>query len=150
MRLIFLDTGTLGLLTHHKATPRAVACRQWASDLLSAGVRIVVPGIADYEERRELIRAGRTASLRRLDATRGGLEFDPITQEALDQAAVMWGDIRNAGLPTADKKALDGDVILAAQALRAASPGDVLTVATDNVGHLSRFVDAQPRETITG
>lgn len=41
-------------------------------------------------------------------------------------------------MPTADDKELDGDVILAAQAEQA----DAL-VATENVGHLSRFVDAQ-------
>ena len=33
-------------------------------------------------------------------------------------------------------------------ALQAAGPGDVVTVATDNVGHLARFVDARPWETI--
>jgi predicted nucleic acid-binding protein len=150
MRLIFLDTGTLGLISHPKAKPEAEACRQWATGLLSAGARIIVPGIADYEARRELIRDGRTASLRRLDAIREGYEFAPITQEVLDEAAVLWANIRNAGLPTADDKALDGDVILAAQALRAAEPGDILTVASDNVRHLSRFVDARPWETITG
>ena len=41
-------------------------------------------------------------------------------------------------------------MILAAQALTTVAPGDVLTVATDNVGHLAQFVDAQPWETITG
>jgi hypothetical protein len=33
---------------------------------------------------------------------------------------------------------------MAAQALLSAGPGDVVTVATDNLGHLAQFVDAQP------
>jgi predicted nucleic acid-binding protein len=148
MRLIFLDTGTLGLISHPKAKPDAEACRRWATDLLSAGARIIVPGIDDYEARRELIRESRTGSLRRLNAIREGYEFAPITQEAIDEAAVLWAKIRDAGLPTADDKALDGDCILAAQALLAAEPGDVLTVASDNVRHLSRFLDARRWEEI--
>jgi hypothetical protein len=50
---------------------------------------------------------------------------------------------------TAPPEAIDGDVILTAQALLSAGPGDLVTVATDNVGHFSRFVDAGPWETIT-
>ena len=38
--------------------------------------------------------------------------------------------------------ALDGDVILAAQAVLAKTEDDVAIVATENVGHLSRFVTA--------
>ncbi len=78
---------------------------------------MVVPAIADYELRRELIRAGKIAGLRRLDAVRRGLEFDPITQAALDRAAELWAVIRTGGQPTAASEALDGDSILAAQAL---------------------------------
>lgn len=39
--------------------------------------------------------------------------------------------------------ALDGDVILAAQALLVANEGNEVIIATTNVGHLSRFVDAR-------
>jgi len=72
-----------------------------------------------------------------------GLEFDPITQAALDRAAELWAVVRTGGQPTAAYEALDGDSILAAQALLAVGPGDVVTIATDNVGHLGRFVDAK-------
>ena len=54
------------------------------------------------------------------------------------KAAELWAQARNSGLPTADPKALDCDVILAAQALEKDG-----IVATENVGHLSRFVDAR-------
>src|SRR5438045_1526071 len=89
MRLIVPDPGTLGLLTHPLAQPDALACRQWAQARLAAGIRVTVPGIADYELRRELIRAGKTPGLHRLDAVRAGFEFDPITQTSLDQAAAL-------------------------------------------------------------
>ncbi len=117
MRLVILDTGTLGLLTHPRARPDALACRQWAQTLLVAAARVIVPGIADYELRRELIRAHKTAGLRRLDAVRAGFEFDPITQVALDKAAELWAAVRNAGLTTAHPAALDGDAILAAHTI---------------------------------
>jgi hypothetical protein len=47
------------------------------------------------------------------------------------------------GMPTADDKALDGDVILAAQAATLGSTEDQVVLATDNVGHLSRYVGAE-------
>lgn len=54
------------------------------------------------------------------------------------KAAELWADARKRGKPTADPKELDGDVILAAQALQANA-----VVATENVGHLSLFVEAR-------
>ena len=151
MRLVVLDTGTLGLLTHPRALPDALACRQWAQALLSAGIRVIVPGIADYELRRELIRAGKTSGVHRLDVARAGFEFDPITQAALDEAAALWAAVRNAGMATAHPAALDGDAVLAAQAILAADAGDTLTIATNNSRHLLRFpgIDAQPWQMIT-
>jgi predicted nucleic acid-binding protein len=148
MRLVVLDAGPLGLVANPKGRPRAVQCRQWARDLLAAGLRVVVPEIADYEIRRELLRRGATASLQRLDQVKAGLEYDPITTAVMLRAAALWAAARRAGRPTAPPEALDGDCLLAAQALLAAGPGDVVTVATDNVGHLAQFVDARPWETI--
>ena len=148
MRLVVLDAGPLGLVANPKGRPRAVQCRQWARDLLAAGVRVVVSEIADYEIRRELLRRGATASLQRLDQVKAGLEYDPITTAVMLRAAELWAAVRRAGRPTAPPEALDGDCLLVAQALLAAGPGDVVTVATDNVGHLARFVDARPWETI--
>src|SRR5271157_3741961 len=59
------------------------------------------------------------------------------------------GVARNAGYATADDSALDCDVILAAQALLVAEDGFEVIVATRNVGHLGRFVDAREWQTIT-
>ena len=107
---------------------------------ISGGATVVVPEIADYEVRRELIRARRTAGIARLDAFIGQVEFLPIETAAMRQAAAFWAEARQQGQPTAADPALDGDVILAAQAATLDRP-DVI-VATTNPKHLSRFVEA--------
>lgn len=106
--------------------------------LLSFGVEVIIPEIADYEVRRNLLLEGLTKSVERLDRLKGALIYQPLTKEVMLRAAEMWAEARRAGMPTADAKELDGDVILAAQAEQA----DAI-VATENVGHLARFVDAR-------
>jgi predicted nucleic acid-binding protein len=81
---------------------------------------------------------------------KSALDYAPITTDVMIRAAELWADLRRAGLPTAAPGSLDGDCILAAQALMAVGPSDVVTVATDNVMHLRRMVDAQTWETVTG
>ncbi len=44
---------------------------------------------------------------------------------------------------------IDADVILAAQALLMAAAGDIVIVATTNVGHLNRIIVAQRWQDIT-
>ena len=90
-----------------------------------------------------------TAGIRRLDQVKVTLDDAPLTTDVMLLAADLWAAARSAGLPTATPEALDGDCILAAQALLATGPNDTVTVATDNVAHLSRFVDARLWETIT-
>lgn len=149
MRMIFLDSGPLGLLSNPRGKHRAEQCQRWAKGLFAAGVRIFVPEIADYEVRRKLLHNGATEGIRRLDLAKTVYEYVPITTDVMLRAAELWADVRRIGLPTAADAALDGDCILAATALQAAGLGDTVTVATDNVGHLSRFVDAQLWESIT-
>lgn len=143
MTAVVLDTGPLGLASNPKRSPDSEACRLWLRGLVARGVRVVVPEIADYELRRELIRAGKDTGIRRLDALGAALEYLPITTDALREAAGLWAAARNSGLPTAPREALDGDAILAAQALTLGLPRGQAVVATTNVGHLSRFVDAR-------
>src|SRR5947209_4188107 len=95
-------------------------CNEWVRSLLTAGDRLMVPEIADYEVRRELIRAGRPRGVARLDelaAAVGSLEVDTAVWR---RAAELWSRARNQGMPTAADAALDGDVILAALAQLAA------------------------------
>lgn len=64
-------------------------------------------------------------------------------------AAQFWAQVRQQGKPTTDSKALDGDVILAAQAAIIAVGEREVIVATTNVAHLSRFVSARKWQEIT-
>ena len=149
-KFVFLDTGTLWLLTKPKGKPLADSCRLWLKRLVLAEVRVFVPEIADYEVRRKLLHLKATAALIRLDGLRTTLEFAPITSDVMIRAAELWAELRRTGLPTAAPGSLDGDCILAAQAQMAVGPGDVVTVASDNVKHLGRMVNAQPWEDVNG
>jgi predicted nucleic acid-binding protein len=90
--------------------------------LLRKGAIVYVPEIADYEVRRELVRAELHEGVRRLDRLKSVLTYLPINTEVMLRAAQLWAEARNRGTPTADPKALDADVILAAQALQLAVP----------------------------
>jgi predicted nucleic acid-binding protein len=103
----------------------------------------MVPEIADYEVRRELLRAGKSAGVRRLDQLKRVIGYLPLTTPVMLKAAEIWAEARRTGKPTADASALDGDVILAAQATSVAEAGHDVVIATTNVGHLSRFADAR-------
>jgi predicted nucleic acid-binding protein len=129
------------MLCHPRANPRFSA---WFGSLLAAGTPIFVPEIADYELRRELIRAGLSRSIERLNALKRELRYLPLTTRTMLRAAQLWAEARNRGTPTADPKELDGDVILAAQAEQVKA-----IVATDNVGHLARFVRARNWEDLS-
>jgi predicted nucleic acid-binding protein len=139
-RVIVLDSGPLGLVTNPKLSVESVACAQWLQTHVTSGSRLIIPEIADYEVRRELLRANKTKGLARLDDLAKLLEYLPITTEAMRQAAQHWAQARQQGQPTAGDKTIDGDMILAAQALTLAT--DVV-IATTNIGHLSRLVTAE-------
>jgi hypothetical protein len=57
-------------------------------------------------------------------------------------ASSLWAEAGKMGQPTADLKALDGDVILLAQARLLCNNKTEVIVAKTNVAHLSRFVTA--------
>ena len=143
---IVLDAGPLGLVTNPKHSPQSLACAQWLQALVASGTRVVLPEISDYEVRRELLRAQKLKGIERLDTLAGLLQYLPLSTAAIRQAAVLWAKARQQGQPTAGDKALDGDVILAGQAMTL-DTSDVL-IATTNVGHLSRFVPAETWQNI--
>lgn len=140
-RTILLDSGPLGLITNPRASSPAAACGRWVVNAIARGTVVLVPEIADYEVRRELIRARRATGIARLDAFIEQVEYLPIHTPAMRQAASFWAEARHKGRPTAPDPALDGDVILAAQAATL-DRADVI-VATTNPRHLSRYVAAE-------
>ncbi len=146
-RVVLLDAGPLGLVTNPRRSQQSVACAQWLQALVADGTRVILPEIADYEVRRELLRANRARGLSRLDALADVVEYLPLTTAAMRQAAMFWAQARQQGQPTAADQALDGDVILAAQATTLGT-ADVI-IATTNVGHLSRFAPAALWQDIT-
>jgi len=98
MRLVFLDSGPLGLLTNPRGRPKSDQCRQWVKDLAAAGVRVFVPEIADYEVRRKLIHIQAIAGIRRLDRVKATLDYAPITTDVMLRAAELWAAARSAEL----------------------------------------------------
>lgn len=111
---------------------------------IAAGNSVRVPAIVYYETLRELERLNATAQIVRLKAFcfMDPDRFLPLETIHLEEAAKLWASVRNAGLPTASPEALDGDVILAAQALSLGIPAPNLIVATTNPAHISRFLAA--------
>lgn len=87
--VVALDAGPLGLVTNPKRSPESLACAQWLQALVAAGARVVLPEIADYEVRRELVRGRRQQGLRRLDGLVELVEYLPLTTAAMRQAAVF-------------------------------------------------------------
>ncbi len=111
---------------------------------IAAGNSVRVPAIIYYETLRELERLKAASQIQRLKAFcfSDTERFMVLETIHLREAARLWAQSRNAGLPNADPQALDADVILAAQALSLgiAEPG--LIVATTNPAHISRYVAA--------
>jgi predicted nucleic acid-binding protein len=140
--ILLLDTGILGQLCH-PATARYSPVATWLARLLGAidtQFQVILPEICDYELRRKLlhlIAKGQAdpRSLRRLDDLGRSVDYLPIDTDTLRKAAELWSQSRLRGRPTAPDAALDGDVILAAQAILVSG-----TVITSNRKHLSQFV----------
>ncbi len=148
-KFVILDSGPLGMITNPRSTPLTLECQLWLDSLPSRGYKAVIPELADYEVRRELIRAGKVAGIRQLDLLKTLIQYLPISTDAMLLAAQLWADARLRGRPTADPNSLDGDVILAAQAILLANQGNEVVIATTNVGHLSQFVDAREWRSIS-
>ena len=141
--IVRLDAGPLGMVTNPKSYPENEACKNWLAKLASSGVEVMIPEIADYEVRRELLRAGKDRGLARLDALKAMLGYAPITTPVMLKAAEFWATARRMGQQSADDASLDADMILAAQAAALNRGGDDTVIATTNVRHLALFASAR-------
>jgi predicted nucleic acid-binding protein len=132
------------MVTNPRATPANDEAKRWLRSLLAGDAKVVVPEIADYEVRRELVRLNSRRGLARLDSLTELAAYLPLNTSAMRLAAQFWARARNQGTPTASADALDCDIILAAQAAQLAAEGsDQVVIATTNVRHLSLFAEAR-------
>lgn len=148
--IILLDRGPLAQRTNPRATPENERAALWRRGLSATRTRVILPEIADHRFAGAEQFASDLTGLRQMDALELVLEDAPPTTEAMPPAAAFWAGARRRGRPLADRHALDGDVIPAAQATRAARQGDPPLVATTNPAHPSRFVAIGHRREIPG
>ncbi len=141
-QIILLDAGPLGLASNPRFSPQTADCNQWILDRLNSGAQVLISEIADYEVRRELLRANKQRGIARLDTVINSLGLLPINRFVMLRAAELWAQARKIGKSTAGDQSLDADVIIAAQASLLIDDGDTVVVATHNFNHLSRFVPA--------
>ena len=99
--IVVLDTGPLGRISNPRASALNTACYQWLEGLVQQGIPVFVPEIADYEVRRELLRARKPRGLARLDLLKTTLGYLPITTSIMLTAAELWAQARQQGHPTA-------------------------------------------------
>jgi predicted nucleic acid-binding protein len=146
--IVLVDSGVLGKLCNPNPSDEVNVIKEWMYDLLAKGVVIVTSQICDYEVRRALIlnsiRGFSAEGIANLNLLAEIIDFLPVTEAVFKQAAQIWAEARNKGIPTADEKSLDVDVILCSQwqLLTIKYPGRYIVIATTNVKHLSRFAQA--------
>ncbi len=146
MRFVLLDSGPLGLAVCRTGVESADGLRGRLAELEMADVKVLVPAVMDYEVRRELLRRGATAKLRKLEKLRERFSVLPVSEPAWLRAAEFWALTRRMGLPTGSDADLDADAILAGCAATVGQPGDEVIVATSNARHLSRFPGIDARD----
>ena len=132
--VLMLDASPLGRLVHAR---HHVNIGRWVNEALAQGATIYLPEMSDFEVRRGLLSMNATSALRRLDALPNTLTYLPLDTSAMRQAAALWAQAKQAGRLNAAPSELNGDMILAAQALQVGA-----IVVAENLGHLSQFVRA--------
>lgn len=155
MKLV-LDTGVLGELCHPRVKPELSKWLDLVVEHAGEGTRIYIPEIADFELRRKLIHIilkerqdlrrriplqlgeVESESIKRLDALAVEFDFLPIDSSSMKRAAQLWAEARSRGRSAAPEEGLDGDVVLAAQALEVDA-----VVVTYNARHFEGLVAAK-------
>ena len=132
MRLL-LDTAVVGEICHPRKYDDV---RAWFARAAAAH-ELLLSEVADYELRRELLRIDSRRSLDRLDELTRELRYIPVTTATWRAAARLWALQRKAGRVTAAEGGLDGDVLIAAQAL-----AEDAVIVTPNTRHFDSMVRA--------
>lgn len=92
-RVVLLDAGPLGMISHPRKNPEI---KVWLQNLIRSGTVVRVPEIADYEVRRELLRANKLKGIQRLDSLKVVIGYIPITTEVMLKAAEFWAQAKAA------------------------------------------------------
>ena len=147
--IVLIDSGVLGKICNPNPSDEVNAIKEWMYSLLAKGVVLVTSQICDYEVRRSLtlntLKGFSSEGIDNLNLLAEIIDFLPVTEAVLKQAAQIWAEARNKDIPTADEKSLDADVIICSQwqLLTKEYPGRYVVIATTNVKHLSRFAQAK-------
>jgi predicted nucleic acid-binding protein len=148
--IVFLDTGIIGILSSPRKIGEDYECKQWLYHLLARGIYVASCDLCDYEVRRSLLlnkikNPLAVEGIENLDQLQDLIEFLPITKNLMKKAAELWAISRSKGQATADIKNIDADIIIATtcQLLQVEDPDQNLIIATTNVKHLSRFLEAR-------
>jgi len=80
---VLLDAGPLGMISNPKATAANIECYEWMEAMIVSGAQVFVPEIADYEVRRELLRASKFQGIARLDLIKNTIGYLPAAQASL-------------------------------------------------------------------
>lgn len=131
---VVVDTSVLGFLCHSNPKHSDAAERRFEElrGRAATPIRVHLPEIADYELRRKLLHIGSLRSIAQLDRLVATFVYLPLTTSVMRDAARLWADTRSRGKSAASPATLDGDAILAAQAMSVAG-----TVVTTNRKHVA-------------
>lgn len=145
---VYLDTGVVLLLLspgkRHKEVNQQ--CVNWYLALLDRGHDIFIPDVVYHEaERGYLITRRKHPHTKKLQALKalvstGGARRLSITSRAIDHASILWAYLRLNGIKVSENS-FDADVMIAAQ-IRQHRVRDHQVIATTNVRHLERMVNA--------
>lgn len=102
-------------------------------------IALRVAEITDYELRRELTLQNLQKGINNLNKFRQKQQIIPIDSESLIIATDLWAEIRKTEQPTADRKNIDCDVIMVAQALKLRQQFQQIIILTIDVNDLIRF-----------
>ena len=93
-RIVLLNSCLLGLVTNPSGSKQATQCGNWFQQVVANGAIVMVPEIADYEVRRELLSACKTKGIKRLNELIAQTDYLAITTRAMCQAAKYWANAR--------------------------------------------------------
>lgn len=128
--IVLLDSDVLSMATNPKASAETVECARWIKSLMHRNIPVRVPDIIDYELRRTLVFGEKLNGIRRLDELRRDAGYLELDVETILLASDLWALSMKSGRPLADEKALNADVILAAQAYMLRGHFDKIFIAS--------------------